>query len=251
MALPSRLAVTFMLCATLVSCSSDDSTASEKVTVFATASLVDAFTEIATAFETANPDVRIEFNFASSSDLATQIIEGAPADVFASADVLNIERVDTSGETMGNARTFATNSLAIMVEAGNPQNIRELSDLDDPNLVYITCDESVPIGRYTAEVLARANVSLRPKSYEESVKGIVNRIVLGEADAGIVYRTDVIAAGSSAEGIPIPDDLNVVATYPIATIGDEPSATALAFVEFVVSSDVARSILRTYGFGAV
>lgn len=250
MSRPSRLTVALLLCSALVSCSSDNSTASETVTVFATASLTEAFTEIATAFESANPEVTIEFNFASSSDLATQIIEGAPAHVFASADTVSIDRVKAGNVPIGAPQTFATNSLEIMVESGNPLNIRDLSDLVDPNLVYITCDESVPIGRYTAEVLKKANVTVEPRSYEENVKGIVNKIVLGEADAGIVYRTDVIAAGSSAEGIAIPEDLNVVASYPITSIGDEATATALAFIEFVVSSDIARSILRAYGFGA-
>lgn len=231
-----------------ISCSSADSGAENTTTVFAAASLVDAFTEIGEAFEKAHPDWDIEFNFASSSDLATQIVEGARADVFASADTKNVDKVRESPVPIGDARTFAVNSLEIMVEAGNPMNIRELADLSNPSLVYITCDEAVPIGRYSADILARANVTVTPKSYEENVRGIVNKIVLGEADAGIVYRTDVIAAGSTAEGITIPDVFNVVAEYPIALIGDRPSTSARAFFDFVATSETARTILESYGF---
>lgn len=231
-----------------MSCASGESTDSETVTVFAAASLVDAFTELGDAFAADNPGSTVEFNFASSSDLATQIIEGAPVDIFASADSVNIERVRDGGITIGEVRMFASNTLEIMVEAGNPFGITDLADLSNPDLIYITCDESVPIGRYAAEVLANANVSVAPKSYEESVKGIVNKIVLGEADAGIVYRTDVIAAGSSAAGVPIPDAMNIVAEYPIASIGDSLSNAARAFFMFVTTSATARSILATFGF---
>jgi molybdate transport system substrate-binding protein len=243
MILPGFLALT------IASCSPATSSDSNTVTVFATASLVDAFTEIGEAFETANPNSQIDFNFAASSDLATQIIEGAPADVFASADMINIDKVRMSTIVISDAQTFATNSLEIMVEAGNPMNIRTLEDLSDSNLIYITCDEAVPIGRYSADVLNRANVTVTPKSYEENVKSVVNKIVLGEADAGIVYRTDVIAAGSTAGGINIPDEINVVAEYPITLVGDTPSTSARRFVDFITTSTTAREILRSYGFG--
>lgn len=232
----------------IVSCSPSDSR-TETTTVFAAASLVDAFTELGEAFESAHPDSDIEFNFASSSDLATQIIEGAQADVFASADTKNLETVRESPVPIGDGRTFATNSLEILVEAGNPLNIRTLEDLSDPNLIFITCDEAVPIGRYSADILNRANVTVTPKSYEENVKSVVNKIVLGEADAGIVYRTDVIAAGNTAEGITIPDEFNVIAEYPIALVGDTPSDSARRFVDFITTSTTAREILRSYGFG--
>jgi molybdate transport system substrate-binding protein len=248
MTLPSCSILAGLAALSIVSCSPADSDA-ETTTVFAAASLVEAFTELGDAFEAAHPDSNVEFNFASSADLATQIIEGARADIFASADAKNVDRVRGSSVPIGDVRTFATNFLEIMVEAGNPRKISELADLSDPDLIYITCDEAVPIGRYSADVLARANVTVTPRSYEESVRGIVNKIVLGEADAGIVYRTDVIAAGSSAEGVAIPDEFNVVAEYPIALIGDTSSSSTRRFFDFVTTDEAARNILELYGFG--
>jgi len=245
----ARRSIHFALAAlTVVSCSPPTSRA-ETTTVFAAASLVDAFTELGEVFETTHPGMKIEFNFASSADLATQIIEGARADIFASADTRNVDKLRESTVPIGDVRTFATNSLEIMVEAGNPLNIGELADLSDPNLIFITCDEAVPIGRYSAEVLARANIAVTPKSYEESVRGIVNKIVLGEADAGIVYRTDVIATGSAAAGVRIPDEFNVVAEYPIALLSETSTSSARRFFDFVTTSETARNILESYGFG--
>jgi molybdate transport system substrate-binding protein len=248
MTLARRSIFSVLAVLSIVSCSPADSS-TDTTTVFAAASLVEAFTELGDAFEAAHPGSKIEFNFASSADLATQIIEGAQADIFASADTKNIDKIRKSPVQIGDVRRFATNSLEIMVEAGNPLNISELADLSDPNLIYITCDEAVPIGSYSAEVLVRANVTATPKSYEQSVKGIVNKIVLGEADAGIVYRTDVIATGSAAEGVAIPDEFNVVAEYPIALVGDTSSASSRTFYDFVLTSETARSILESYGFG--
>lgn len=232
----------------LGACSTSDTQEAESITVFAASSLADVFTDVADLFESENPGTTVQLNFASSSDLAMQIIEGAPVDVFASADEANVDKVRASGIPTGTSRAFAGNSLQIMVESGNPKNIRTLADLSDPELIYVTCDESVPIGRYSADVLARAGVRAMPKSYEESAKGIVNKIRLGEADVGIVYRSDVIAAGSSAEGIDIPDDLNVDVEYPITALGVEPSARAQAFIDFLLTSQTARSLLIEYGF---
>jgi len=249
MSLVSRSILSGLVVLSMVSCSSASSTEENTVTVFAAASLVDAFSELGEAFETAHPDSDIEFNFASSSDLATQIVEGAEADIFASADTQNVDRVRESAVPIDEVRTLATNSLEILVETGNPLNIGELADLSDPSVIYITCDEAVPIGRYSADILARANVAVTPKSYEENVRGIVNKIVLGEADAGIVYRTDVIAVGSAAEGVAIPDVFNVVAEYPIALIGGTPTAPARTFFDYVTTSETARRILESHGFG--
>lgn len=232
-----------------MSCASTDSTQADSVTVFAAASLVDAFTEIGDAFKTAFPDITVDFNFASSSELATQIAEGAPADVFASADEQAIDRVRNSGLAVGPTSVFATNSLQIMVEPGNPLGIDSLLDLENPDIAFITCDETVPIGRYSAQVLAAAGVIVTPVSYEENVKGIVSKILIGEADAGIVYTSDIVAAGSAAQGISIPSDLDVEVTYPIVALGDDPSGAAQAFVEFLTSSSIAREILDDFGFG--
>jgi len=219
----------------------------DTLTVFATSSLTEAFERLAQAFES-ETGIAVESSFASSSDLAKQIVEGAPADVFASADTANMNIVAESGLLVDEPRVFATNSLAIVVAPGNPLGISTVDDLTDPDLVLVTCDESVPIGRYTAEMLGRAGVVVSPDSYEANVKGIVNKVALGEADVGVVYVTDVLAAGDSVTGVAVPDEYDVTATYPIAAIGD--SNAARRFVEFVAESRVAREILAEFGFGA-
>lgn len=220
------------------------------ITVFATASLTESFTELVEAFAIAVPEVTVVANFAASSELARQILEGAPADVYASADEVNMQRVVDAGETASDPTTFATNRLQIIVEPGNPLGITGLADLADPNVVFITTTPEVPIGRYTAEVLAAAGVRVTPRSLEESVRGVVNKVVLGEADAGIVYETDVLSVGDRAMGIPIPDASNVVARYPIAvTAASDNPVAARAFIDFV-SSEAGRSILTEFGFGA-
>jgi molybdate transport system substrate-binding protein len=218
--------------------------------VLAAASLTDAFTEIGDAFSAANPDVTVTFSFAASSALVTQINEGAPADVFASADEANMERLRHAGAIAGDPEVFATNRLQIIVEAGNPLGIDEVADLADPGLLFVTAAPEVPIGRYTQEVFANAGVAVTPVSLEENVRAVVSKVVLGEADAGIVYASDVLAAGAQAEGVEIPDELNVVARYPIAVLAEaaEPEL-ARAFVAFVVGPEGQR-ILASYGFGA-
>lgn len=232
----------------LASCGSESATTTLQVS--AAASLTGAFTEIEKAFELANPDVDVVLNLASSSDLVTQIIEGAPVDVFASADTKNMDKVAEADLIDGDPRVFATNSLRIIVAPGNPLDITSLADLARPGLVYVTCDPNVPIGRYAQEVLEAAGVDVTPASFEENVKGIVAKVTAGEADAGIVYTTDVLAAGDRAEGVDIPADLNVSARYPIAAMKSaDSSAAARRFVDFVDSSEGAAILIR-FGFGA-
>ena len=226
----------------LAGCSGSSDTT---VSVFAAASLADAFTELETAFETEHPDIDVIVNLAGSSALAAQIVEGAPADVFASADEANMERV--AGLLDEPATIFATNRLQIVTEAGNPLGVETLDDLSDPSILFVTSAPDVPIGRYSAEVLARASVDVRPVSFEESVKGIVTKVRTGEADAGIVYATDVIAAGSSVTGVAIADDYQVMARYPIARLTNREASTM--FVDFVLSTR-GRSVLDDFGFGA-
>ena len=220
------------------------------ITVLAAASLTDAFKELGTAFQTANPGAKVTFSFGSSSTLVTQINQGAPADVFASADTANMDKLAGVGAAgiIGTATTFATNKLQIIVGKGNPKAITGVPDLTKAGLIYVTAAPEVPIGKYALQVLANAKVTVTPKSLEADVKSIVNKVTLGEADAGIVYATDVIAAGDKAVGVPIPDNLNVLATYPIAvTKAAKNAPTATAFVAFVASAE-GQTVLAKYGF---
>ena len=229
---------------------SSEPTVTGDITVFAAASLTAAYTEIGDAFMTEYPDSHVTFNFAASSDLATQIIEGAPADVFASADQANMSKLTDAGGNSGEPQVFATNSLQIIVEPGNPKGIAGLADLAKSDVLYVTCAPDVPIGKYAAQVLMAAGVTTTPASLEENVKGIVTKVTLGEADAGIVYKTDVIAAGDKAEGVDIPADINVTATYPVVATKEAANAEgAHAFVDFVVG-DQGQKILAGYGFTA-
>jgi molybdate transport system substrate-binding protein len=224
------------------------STVAGDVTVFAASSLTAAYTEVGDAFKTSNPDANVVFNFASSSDLVTQITEGAAADVYASADTANMKKLTDAGGNAAEPQVFATNSLQIIVQPGNPKGIETLADLDDPGLIYVTCAPEVPIGKYAQQALDSAGVVVTPASLEENVKGIVTKVALGEADAGIVYTTDVIAAGDKAEGVDIPEQNNVIATYPVAVTQAAPNPDgAQAFVDFVLS-DEGQQILARYGF---
>lgn len=218
--------------------------------VFAAASLTAAYTEIGDAFMVEYPDADVTFNFASSSDLVTQINEGAPADVYASADQANMTKLTDAGGNAGPPQAFATNELEIIVEPGNPKGITGVADLAPADVLYVTCAPEVPIGKYAQQVLDAAGVTVTPVSLEENVKGIVTKVTLGEADAGIVYRTDVTAAGDEAEGVEIPADINVTAIYPLVVTADAPNPDAgAAFVDFVLG-DQGQEILDSYGFGA-
>lgn len=233
------------------SCGSDDSESADTtgdITVFAAASLTAAYTEVGDAFMTEHPGTAVTFNFASSSDLVTQINEGAPADVYASADQANMTKLTDVAGNAGDPQVFATNSLQIIVEPGNPKGITGVADLANPDIIYVTCAPEVPIGKYAAQVLTTAGVTVTPASLEENVKGIVTKVTLGEADAGIVYTTDVIAAGDQAAGVDIPADINVVATYPVVVTKTASNAAgAQAFVEFVLGSQ-GQKILASFGF---
>lgn len=220
------------------------------ITVFAASSLSAAFDELGEAFSETSPGLEVVFNFAGSAALATQIVEGAPADVFASADLGSMTKLTDAGNGAGDPVVFTTNTAQIIVAAGNPEGVTGVADLADPGLIVIACAPEVPCGAYARQIFTNAGVSVTPRSFEENVKAVVSKVTLGEADAGIVYATDVAAAGDAAWGVDIPAELNIVAEYPIAvTTGAPNPAAAQAFVDFVLSA-AGQEILASFGFVA-
>jgi molybdate transport system substrate-binding protein len=218
------------------------------VTVFAASSLTAAFTDIAAAFEKANPAAAVKLNFAGSSTLATQILNGAPADVFASADNANMARIDAAGQLGAKPAVFADNRLMIVVWRGNPLGVKTLDDLSRPEVFVGLGAVGVPVGDYARQVLARAGVNVKPKTLESNVSAIVTKVALRELDAGIVYVTDVALDEYRVNGVVIPDPENIVATYPIAPLaGSSNQVGAGAFVAFV-GSPTAQTILKRYKF---
>jgi molybdate transport system substrate-binding protein len=212
--------------------------------VFAAASLTAAFGELGERV-TATNGTKVTFNFAGSQALATQIRQGAPADVFASADLANMDKVK---DLVGTPQVFASNLLQIVVEKGNPKGVKGLGDLARGGLKVVLAAEEVPAGKYARQVLDRAGVTVAPVSLEDNVKAVVAKVGLGEADAGIVYVTDVKAGGDEVEGVDIPKDQNVVATYPIAGVrAGTHRSEAQAFVDLVRSAE-GRQVLEGYGF---
>lgn len=220
------------------------------ITVFAAASLTAAFNEIGTAFTAKYPDAEVTFSFDASSALVQQITQGAPADVFASADTANMDKLTAAGLNGSDPVVFATNSLEIIVGPGNPLGITGLADLARPGLKVVLCGPEVPCGKYAAQSLQSAGVSVTPASLEQNVKGVATKVTTGEADAGIVYSTDVEAAGDKAAGVEIPAAVNVVAQYPIASVKTSKEADVdQAFIGFLAGSE-GQAILAKYGFGA-
>ncbi len=222
---------------------------STTLTVFAASSLADAFTELTAGFESANPGIDVVLNVAGSSSLAAQIRDGAPVDVFASADAESMARVVADGRTTSVPEVFATNAMAIIVEKGNPRGVAGIADLARDDLVIVACAPEVPCGRYARAVLTNAGVEVQPRSFEENVRAVVTKVSLGEADAGIVYASDVESAGDAITGIDIPAAVNVVARYPIVALGGAgPGTAARAFVDWITSA-AGRAMLLSHGFG--
>ena len=234
-------------------CGSSDSNDSASTTgnlqVFAASSLTEAFTEMGKAFEAVHPKVKVTFNFAASSALAEQINQGGPADVFVPADESNMKKVTDAGNA-ADPKVIARNRLAILVEKGNPKNIAGLVDLGKSGVVFVLCAPEVPCGKFGAAALQKAGVTAKPASLEENVKAVVSKVTLGEADAGIVYVTDVKAAGDKAQGvdIDIADDPTLEAVYPIAVTKQAANADAAkAWIDYVLSRK-GRATLAKYAF---
>lgn len=250
------LALFFSGCTSLV----NPGTASEARTlnVFAAASLTDAFMEIGKNFETANPGVTVTFNFAASQALGAQIEEGAPADIFASANQKEMDALITNTFIAPDApRIFLSNKLVVIVPADNPAELKELEDLARPGLKLVLAAEEVPVGKYARQVLDQMNgpfgtdfkdnVLVNVVSNEDNVKQVVAKVQLGEADAGIVYTSDAVGA-PDLKTIEIPAELNVIANYPIAPLTASSEADlAAAFIDYVLSPD-GQAVLQKWGF---
>lgn len=237
-----------LLFASLTGCGSGTSD-SETIVVFAAASLRAPFTEIGDQFEQANRDVSVQFSFAGSSDLVTQLTQGARADVFASADVTNMDKAVDAGLVAGEPLNFASNTLTIAVAPGNPEGIASLRDLTRPDTAVVVCAPQVPCGAATRRVEEAAGVDLSPVSEESSVTDVLNKVTSGQADAGLVYVTDAIDAGDKISAVPFPESKGAINTYPIAALKEsEKLALARAFVE-AVTGEPGQRVLGAAGFG--
>lgn len=241
----TRVASISLLALVLVGAACGDGGNRDVLTVLAASSLTDPMTQLAEAFEDAE-DVTVRLSFAGSSALASQANEGAPADVIITADRANMQRVEDAGAVT----VIARNRLAIVVEPGNPRGIADLDDLGRSDVVLVLCAPEVPCGRFGALALEKAGVAASPASLEENVKGVVSKVMLGEADAGIVYATDVLTTGDDAEGvdIDIADDPELEAEYAVTVLdGSERPAVAQAWVDLLVGP-TGREVLRAHGF---
>lgn len=221
------------------------------ITVSAAASLTESFTELADQFRRANPKVKVQFNFGSSSSLVTQIQSGAPADVIATADLISIEKLVTSGHVNGRnyPQVFARNSLTIAVKPGNPLDINTISDLANARFVAL-CGTTIPCGIYAESVIARAGLTIAESKITRGVdaRATLSAVATGDADAAVVYYTDVLAAGKTVTGKSIPLSQNVDVAYGIAPIRDsQHREIADAFIAFTLS-EAGRQILESYGF---
>jgi len=223
--------------------------ASGTVTVFAAASLTESFTSLGRQFEAAHPGTTVKFNFGASSSLAENINQGAPADVFASASPKNMQQVvDADGAS--DSKTFARNVMQIAVPPDNPAGVREVTDLARSNVKVALCQPQVPCGAVAQQVFENVNITVKPVTQGADVKAVLTTVQLGEVDAGMVYRTDVRAAGTKVRGIEIPADQNASTSYPIAALTEAPNPVgAAAFVDYVLSPD-GEKVLEQAGFAA-
>lgn len=219
------------------------------LTVLAAASLTESFTDLEKAFEAAHPGVDVRLNFAGSSALAQQIANGAPADVFASADQANMDKVTEAGLATS-PTVFATNRLTIAVAPGNPKRITGLADLGGDDVTSVVCAPQVPCGAAVGKAATAAGVTLKPASEEQDVKAVLSKVTAGEADAGLVYVTDVAATRGKADRVDFREAGDAVNSYPIVALAGAAKADlAEEFVAFVLG-DAGRRELAEAGFGA-
>jgi molybdate transport system substrate-binding protein len=220
---------------------------SGQLTVLAAASLTESFTTIGRQFEAAHPGTKVVFSFGASSTLATQVTQGAPADVFASASKKNMDAV-VAAKAAADPQTFAKNVMEIAVPPSNPAGVTQLSDLAKSSVKVVLCAKEVPCGSTARQVFTNAGLTVSPVSDEADVKSTLSKVELGEADAGVVYVTDVLAAGAKVKGITIPAGVNASTSYPIAPLTASKNADlATAFVDYVLSPEGA-TVLGEAGF---
>ena len=218
------------------------------LTVYAAASLTQTFDQIGKEFEQQHDGVKVEFNYGGSSDLVAQIQEGAPADVFASADTANMDKLTGDGLQATDPVNFASNTLEIAVPPDNPAGIESFADLAKPGVNVVVCAPEVPCGAAAVKAEDATGVDLQPVSEEQSVTDVLAKVTSGEADAGLVYVTDVEAAGDAVRGITFPESAGIVNTYPIVALKDSDHGDlAQEFVD-LVTSDTGQSILQDAGF---
>ncbi|MEU0968706.1 molybdate ABC transporter substrate-binding protein [Streptomyces sp. NPDC005917] len=221
---------------------------SGSITVFAAASLKESFTTLKADFEKAHPGTKVNFSFGGSDTLAAQITSGAPADVFAAASAKTMTTVTDKKATATPPATFVRNQLEIATLPGNPDKVASLKDLTRSSLKVVLCDKTVPCGAAAQKALDSGKLKLTPVSYEEDVKSALNKVVLKEADAAVVYKTDVKAAGAKVEGVEFPESVNAINDYPIALLKNAPNPTAAkAFIALVQSAE-GQQVLNEAGF---
>ena len=221
-----------------------------EITVYAAASLQPTFTDLGDRFERDHPGTTVTFNFAGSSSLVTQLVQGAPADVFASANPENMAKAVDSGVVSGAPVDFAANTLTIVTPPGNPKGVQRFSDLADPDLQVVVCAPQVPCGAATETVERSTGVALRPVSEESSVTDVLGKVVSGQADAGLVYVTDAADAADDVTEVPFPEAAAAVNVYPIAVVRNAANpAGAQAFIDLVTGAQ-GREVLASAGFAA-
>ncbi|HKV89242.1 MAG TPA: molybdate ABC transporter substrate-binding protein [Candidatus Dormibacteraeota bacterium] len=242
---PALFAVALVLAA-CGTASNGNSPKASAITVFAAASLQPPFDRIGRQLKSSQ-NLTTTFSYAGTQTLTAQLQQGAQADVFASADTTHMTTLQSGGLIAGAPTVFAHNRLEIAVAKGNPKGIHTLADLARSGLVVVLADPSVPAGKYAAQALARAGVKVKPASLELQVTAVLNKVALGEADAGIVYVSDIVTSGK-VDGVAIPDNQNVIAVYPIAALKTaQNSAGSMTFITFLLSSG-GQAILKSAGF---
>ncbi|MDQ1246091.1 MAG: molybdate transport system substrate-binding protein [Actinomycetota bacterium] len=221
-----------------------------QLTVFAASSLTRTFTELSRQFEAAHPGTVVRVNFGGSADLVAQLQQGAPADVFAAADAATMAKAVDDRLIAGQPKDFASNSMAIAVPPGNPAGVRSFAALADPGVTVVVCAVQVPCGAATAAIERRTGVTLTPASEENAVADVLGKVTSGQADAGVVYTTDVRGAGEAVEGIDIPGQDNTRTTYPIALLSGAANPSLAGQFEQFVLSPTGQQVLADAGFGA-